>query len=89
MFLEMSLCFTAYCAAIKHLLGRQLIYQACLLLFFFFSLPQRSDPLKVLFTNLSSSQGNDESENHSPAHKFTLDNSVFFLSFMGVRVFSL
>lgn len=33
MFLEMSLCFMAYCAAIKHLLGRQLIYQACLLIF--------------------------------------------------------
>lgn len=34
-FLEMSLCFMASCAAIKHLLGRQLIYQACLLFFFF------------------------------------------------------
>lgn len=34
MFPEMSLCFMAFCTAIKHLLGRQLIYRASLLLFF-------------------------------------------------------
>lgn len=101
MFLEMSLCFMAYCAAIKHLLGRQLICQACLLLLFFFffifSLTQRSDSLKVLFTNLCLLlRDEDESENHSPACKclkcacvrlIALDN-VRFLSFTEVRVFS-
>lgn len=48
MFPEMSKCCMP-CAAIRHLLGRQLIYRASV---FFFSLPQRSDSLKVLFTNL-------------------------------------
>lgn len=61
-FLEMSLCFMAYCAAIKHLLGRQL---SILFFFFFFSLPQRSDSLKVLFTNLwLFLREEDESESH-------------------------
>lgn len=41
----------ASCVVIKHFLDRQLIYQNCPL-FFFFSLPQRSNSLKVLFTNL-------------------------------------
>lgn len=59
---EMSLCFMAFCVAIKHLLGRQLIYQASLL----FPLPQRSNSLKVLFTNLRLFLRKEtESENHS------------------------
>lgn len=53
-FLEMTLCFIASCAAIKHLLARQLSH------LFFFScsrLPHRSDCLKVLFTNLRLPRG--------------------------------
>lgn len=70
MFLETSPDFMAYCAAIKHFLVRQWIYQACLLFFFFFSLPQRSNSLKVLFTNLwLLFREHDESQNHSPVHK--------------------
>lgn len=56
--LEMTLCFIAYCAAIKHLLGRQLSH----LFFSCASLPHRSDCLKVLFTNLCLPREEHESE---------------------------
>lgn len=62
MFLEMSLCFMAYCAAIKHLLGRQLICQACLLLLLLLLLHLLTHsevrfPQGVVYQSVSSSQG--------------------------------
>lgn len=61
----MSLCFMASCAVIKHLLGRQLICENCLL--FFFSFPQWSNSLKVLFTHLCLLvREENESDNHRP-----------------------
>lgn len=69
--LEMSLCFMACCGALKHLLeGRELSSLPPLFFIFLFSLPQRSNSLKVLFTKPCLLRKEDESENQSCAKNF-------------------
>lgn len=58
MFLETTLCFIAYCAAIKHLQGRLLSHLPPPRS----PLPHQSDCLKVLFTNLCLLREERESE---------------------------
>lgn len=69
MFPEMSLCFMAYCAAIKHLLGRQLIYQACLLFFSCSSHSLRGQIPSRCYLPICVFSRNRMNQNHSPARK--------------------
>lgn len=81
-FLEMTRCFIAYCAAIKHLLGRQLSHP---LLFFCSALPHRSDRLEVLFTNLCARPGQSMNQKQPCADIVAVPRTVDALQLYAVQ----